>query len=86
MVPLVGGDGNTRVVHSAVDLQLVGAAGRDGDEVVSRESNHCSHVRAGWFHLQGKDEGELYDPVASAFRVKLVRDDVLSDFRFRDLR
>ena len=31
-------------------------------------------------------EGEVYDPVASAFRVKLVRDDVLLDCRFRGLR
>ena len=27
--------------------------------------------------------GELYDPVASAFRVKLVRNDALGDCRFR---
>ena len=31
-------------------------------------------------------EGELYCPVASAFRVKLVRNDVLGDCRSRGLR
>ena len=34
----------------------------------------------------GGCEGEFYDPVASAFRVKLVRNDVLGDCRFRSLR
>ena len=32
-----------------------------------------------------RGEGEFHDPVASAFRVKLVRNDVLGDCRFRGL-